>query len=212
MGDRRSTPLRMAARPSPFRRPVLKFNPLPKRPEHTEPRLPASLPMTWKRAVGLGLLGLASFAIVALQVMAIFRVVAFLLIAPATAEPIQPDDVRVIDGDTIRFLHRQPDIRLVGFNAPETRRALCEAEADLGAKATRRLREIVRAGNLDFRFVACSCLPGTEGTEVCNFGRRCGRLASNGRDVGSILISEGLAVQFSCGTTSCPRLPRPWCQ
>ena len=40
--------------------------------------------------------------------------------------------VRVIDGDTIRILQQKPDVRLVGFNAPETRRAICEAERELG--------------------------------------------------------------------------------
>ena len=72
------------------------------------------------------------------------------LSAPAIAESIDSDDVRVIDGDTIRVYHQQPDVRLVGFNAPETRRAACEAERQLGAKATRRLRDLVLAGNLDF--------------------------------------------------------------
>src|ERR1700730_8577492 len=90
----------------------------------------------------------------------------------------------------------RPNVRLVGFNAPETRRASCDAERELGAKATRRVRDLVRAGNLDFEFVACSCPPGTEGTPVCNYGRRCGTLKANGRDVGGILISEGLAVPF----------------
>ena len=51
-----------------------------------------------------------------------------ILSAPATAEPIEPDDIRVIDGDTIRIYQEQPDVRLVGFNAPETRRAACETE------------------------------------------------------------------------------------
>jgi hypothetical protein len=36
-------------------------------------------------------------------------------------------------------------------------------------------------------------------------------LRVNGVDVGATLIGEGLAVRFTCGTTSCPTLPRPWC-
>jgi len=79
----------------------------------------------------------------------------------------RPDNirrVRVIDGDTIRLHHQKPDVRLVGFNAPETRRAICEAERDLGDKATRRLRDLVRSSKLEFKFVACACQPGTEGT------------------------------------------------
>jgi len=147
------------------------------------------------------------------------RVIAFAgitLIMPAScvsfAEPINPTDVRVIDGDTIRVYQKQPNVRLVGFNAPETRRAACEPEHELGAKATRRLRDLVRDGNLDFEFVACSCPPGTEGTSACNYGRRCGTLKANGRDVGTILIAEGLAVPFQCGDTRCPKTPRPWCE
>jgi endonuclease YncB( thermonuclease family) len=97
------------------------------------------------------------------------------------------------------------NVRLVGFNAPETRRAACEAESELGAKATRRLRDIVRAGNLDFEYVACSCRAGTQGTQACNYGRDCGTLKSQGRDVGAILMEEGLAVSFVCGATRCPK-------
>jgi endonuclease YncB( thermonuclease family) len=127
--------------------------------------------------------------------------------------PIEPDDIRVIDGDTIRVQHSKPDVRLVGFNAPETRKAKCEAERGPGAAATRRLRELVRQGDLDFEFVQCSCRPGTEGTMSCNWGRRCGTLKANGRDVGEILIDEKLAVPFICGRTSCPTTPpSPWCE
>jgi len=34
---------------------------------------------------------------------------------------------------------------------------------------------------------------------------------ASGRDVGVILIEEGLAVPFKCGATSCPKTPKPWC-
>jgi endonuclease YncB( thermonuclease family) len=126
-------------------------------------------------------------------------------IAPVSAAAIQ-----VLDGDTIR--HQGFTVRLVGFNAPETgRRAACEAERSLGQQATRRLSDLVRTGTLDFQFVACSCPPGTEGTQQCNYGRRCGTLKVNGRDVGAILIAERLAVPFKCGATRCPATPRPWC-
>ena len=131
----------------------------------------------------------------------------------AMAQPnaILPTDIHVIDGDTIRLLDRRPDVRLVGFNAPETIRTRCPAETALGEKAKQRLREIVSGGNLQFEFVTCACPPGTEGTDACNFGRRCGVLKSSGRDVGATLMAEGLAVPFVCGATSCPVTPRPWC-
>jgi len=39
------------------------------------------------------------------------------LATPAVAEPIDPADVTVIDGDTIAVYHMQPNVRLVGFKA-----------------------------------------------------------------------------------------------
>jgi endonuclease YncB( thermonuclease family) len=135
-----------------------------------------------------------------------------MLLGQLSAAPIDPDDIRVIDGDTIRVYHKQPNVRLVGFNAPETRKAKCEAERNLGAAATRRLRELVRQDGLDFEFVQCSCHPGTEGTMSCNWGRRCGTLKAKGGDVGEILIAEKLAVPFICGGNSCPKTPSPWCE
>ncbi|WP_145963571.1 thermonuclease family protein [Bradyrhizobium algeriense] len=120
--------------------------------------------------------------------------------------------VRVLDGDTISLEDGKPNVRLVGFNAPETgSRARCDAERQKGEAAKQRLRELVSNGQSDFHQVACSCPRGAEGTDACNFGRRCGTLRVKGVDVGSTLINEGLAVRFVCGATSCPTLPRPWC-
>lgn len=123
---------------------------------------------------------------------------------PELAKPVAASfTVRVIDGDTISLEDGKPNVRLVGLNAPETgNRAPCEAERQKGEVAKQRLRELVSSGRLDY---------GTEGTNACNFGRRCGTLRVNGVDVGSTLINEGLAVRFACSATSCPTFPRPWC-
>jgi endonuclease YncB( thermonuclease family) len=118
--------------------------------------------------------------------------------------------ITVTDGDTIR-VDGEP-VRLVGFNAPETYNAQCGLERELGEKATARLETLVSGGALTFEKVACACRPDTEGTNACNYGRACGRLRVDGRDVGDVLIAEGLAVPFVCGTTRCPPTPRPWCQ
>src|SRR5262249_51347388 len=138
-------------------------------------------------------------------------IAALFLATPAFAEPINPADIWVIDGDTIQVYRPHPNVRLVGLNAPETRNAACQAEAELGARATRRLRELVKLGNLDFTYVHCSCPEATQGTPICNWGRTCGTLRTNGKDVGVTLIAEELAVSFKCGVTSCPKTPRPWC-
>jgi endonuclease YncB( thermonuclease family) len=54
----------------------------------------------------------------------------------------------VVDGDTIRLDGIKPDIRLVGFNAPETDRARCAEERALADVAYRRLRELVSSAPL----------------------------------------------------------------
>ncbi|WP_342585732.1 thermonuclease family protein [Rhizobium acidisoli] len=117
----------------------------------------------------------------------------------------------ITDGDTIR-LNNGTRVRLVGFNTPEKFEPMCSNEAKLGNRASERLRELVgHAASTNVSLVACSCKPGTQGTKKCNYGRSCGKLEVDGRDVGQILISEGLAVPFVCGATGCPPTPRPWC-
>ncbi len=117
----------------------------------------------------------------------------------------------ITDGDTIRLRDGTP-VRLVGFNTPEKFEPQCSREAALGIRASARLKEMVAtAKSTNLTLVACSCKPGTEGTRKCNYGRRCGTLTIDGRDVGQTLIAEGLAVPFICGVSGCPPTPRPWC-
>lgn len=127
----------------------------------------------------------------------------------ARGRSVTPRDV--IDGDTVRLTGGQT-FRLVGFDTPETgRQARCSYERELGDAATARLRSLIRmAASAELTAVQCSCRPGTHGTPECNYGRSCGSLRVDGRDVGSILISEGLARPYVCGATGCPRR-RPWC-
>jgi endonuclease YncB( thermonuclease family) len=122
--------------------------------------------------------------------------------------PLSPGEVHVVDGDTISVRGQQ--YRLVGFDTPETVSARCQWERDLGTRATWRLRQLVAQGGLRLQRMPCACPPGTEGSYSCNYGRWCGTLTVAGRDVGPILISEGLARSYVCGRTSCP--PRQgWC-
>ena len=138
---------------------------------------------------------------------------------PSVTQPSSSDrglrssEVRVIDGDTINVRGITPNVRLVGFNAPETWRPSCTTERQIGERATARLSQLVlNAASIEFERVACSCRPGTEGTDRCNFGRLCGSLFVDGQDVGRTLIGEGLAVPYRCGRTSCPPRPQAWCQ
>lgn len=121
--------------------------------------------------------------------------------------------IRVIDGDTVTISGERANVRLVGFNTPETRSPSCSAELAVGRKATARLKRLIKgAQSIEFRRVACACRPGTEGTKQCNFGRECGFLAVDGTDVGTILIQERLAVPYRCGKISCPPRPGSWCE
>jgi endonuclease YncB( thermonuclease family) len=134
------------------------------------------------------------------------------LAVPAySANPILRSDFTVTDGDTIHIDGQSRGMRLVGLNAPETWQPQCPEEKALGERAKARLRQLVSSATLEVQRVPCSCPPGTEGTDECNYGRSCGILRANGRDVGQILIAEGLAVPFVCGATRCPKTPRPWC-
>ncbi|WP_287352703.1 thermonuclease family protein [Mesorhizobium sp.] len=126
-------------------------------------------------------------------------------------KPLARGQFTITDGDTIRLNGAAKGTRLVGFNTPESIEPSCEAEAHLGRRAKARLKELVAAAELELKMVPCSCPPGTEGTDACNYGRSCGYLFADGRDVGEVLVSEGLAVPFVCGSTSCPPTPRPWC-
>jgi len=65
----------------------------------------------------------------------------------ANASPLSPGQVEVVDGDTVRIAGET--FRLVGFDAPETYRARCPSERELGNRATFRLRQLVAGGGSD---------------------------------------------------------------
>jgi len=117
-------------------------------------------------------------------------VVAVVSLSCAIADPVAPADVYVVDGDTITVHGKR--IRLVGFDAPELGgHARCGLERMLAARATSRLRQLVRTGgDLDLKLIPCSCRPGTEGTMACNYGRACGVLTVEGEDVGDVLMAH----------------------
>ncbi|WP_176473856.1 thermonuclease family protein [Actibacterium ureilyticum] len=96
----------------------------------------------------------------------------------------------VYDGDTVELTcpGRTETARLSGFDTPETKSPGCAAEAALGARATERLRALVRGRvTLD-----------GQGRE--KYGRLLVRITADGRDVGDTLIGEGLAVRYTGGT------------
>lgn len=145
-----------------------------------------------------------------MKLAALFLAVALSCIAgAATADPIQPEAIEIVDGDTIVVRGQSRQVRLLGFDTPETGfEARCSAERALAAKATQRLREIVADGGLDLAIVPCKCWR-LMGTFNCNDGRYCGVLKSKGQDVSALMIREGLAHPMHCGKAC--RVQPAWC-
>jgi endonuclease YncB( thermonuclease family) len=134
----------------------------------------------------------------------------FLFAAHAVAEPITPAEITIVDGDTIKA--HGDTYRLVDFDTPEIRhprRPVPAHERELGLKASARLNELINGANLDLREIRCSCPESAIGTKWCNAGRKCGLLTVHGENVGAVLIREGLAREFLCGATRCPK-QKPW--
>ncbi|NEY88848.1 thermonuclease family protein [Tabrizicola oligotrophica] len=96
----------------------------------------------------------------------------------------------VIDGDTVelRCGAERRSARLVGVDTPETHDPKCPAEAALGRKATERLRALLAAGPVAvFR----------QGFD--KYRRDLVVLTVAGRDVGAVLVAEGLARAYHGG-------------
>ncbi len=103
----------------------------------------------------------------------------------------QAADIRVIDGDT--FDYRGDRIRVVGIDAPETHPPRCAREAELGERATARLRELLAAGPFEL---------GSIDRDEDRYGRKLRTVTRGGRDLGRQLVAEGLARAYSGGRRS----------
>ncbi len=92
----------------------------------------------------------------------------------------------VVDGDTIKAPYGVT-YRLLGFDTPETHFAKCDAERELGLAAKQRLEQLL----------ATSEVKVLENGKTDRYGRSLANLTANGRDVGEILIGEGLARPYN---------------
>ena len=91
----------------------------------------------------------------------------------------------VVDGDTIWY--RGNKIRLADINAPEVSQPGCAQEAALGARATRRLTELLNAGPFSLL---------RDGRDVDRYGRLLRVITRRGTSLGSKLENEGLAEHW----------------
>ncbi|MGJ7040917.1 endonuclease YncB(thermonuclease family) [Shinella sp. BE166] len=100
----------------------------------------------------------------------------------------------VVDGDTL--WHEGTKIRVADIDAPEVGEPKCSSEAALGAKATRRMLQLVNAGPFEFQAWL--------GRDEDKYGRKLRVLVRDGRSLGDVLVSEGLARTWSGRR-------EPWC-
>ncbi|AUC13205.1 nuclease (plasmid) [Rhizobium sp. Y9] len=100
----------------------------------------------------------------------------------------------VVDGDTI--WSDGVKIRVADIDAPEIGTPRCASEKTLGDRATRRLLELVNAGPFEMQ--------SWPGRDEDKYGRKLRVLMRNGRSLGDVLVSEGLARTWAGKR-------QPWC-
>jgi endonuclease YncB( thermonuclease family) len=99
----------------------------------------------------------------------------------------------VIDGDT--FYIDGQSIRIADIDTPETHPPRCSYEATLGRRATRRLLGLLNSGPLVLK---------TGLRDEDRYGRKLRTVYRDGRSIGNVLVSEGLARRWTGHR-------EPWC-
>jgi len=106
----------------------------------------------------------------------------------------------VVDGDTVKF--GSETVRILNIDAPESFRSRCDDELVAGLRAKERLAHLVRVPRL----------------EIVRNGQHCYRrtlvtlVLPGGRDVGTILIREGLALPWKDGRRAKAAWVKVWCR
>jgi endonuclease YncB( thermonuclease family) len=123
---------------------------------------------------------------------------AFAAVLPARADEAAPSVPVALDGNTAVVGTER--IRLANSVAPEMIEPHCMPELRAGLKARNRLAELLRSGPVLIK---------RSGAD--RFGRTLARLTVGGRDVGALLIQEGLALPWQEGAASREAQTRYWC-
>jgi micrococcal nuclease len=100
----------------------------------------------------------------------------------------------VVDGDTIWLDGKK--IRVADIDTPEVSEPKCSSELDLGNRATDRMLELINDGPFELRT--------WPRRDTDRYGRKLRVLIRDGRSLGDILVSEGLARTWSGRR-------EPWC-
>jgi micrococcal nuclease len=108
---------------------------------------------------------------------------ALILAPPASAETFDGRRAVIIDGDTIALGTER--VRLLNIDTPESFQSRCERELVMGLKAKERLAALARSGPLE-----------VERHGQDRYRRTLGRVYVGGRDLGQVLVQEGLALPW----------------
>ena len=104
--------------------------------------------------------------------------------AESTRTRTETPRFRVIDGDTLEDMSADITYRIENIDTPETgSRAHCQAERDLGNRATQQARALVSSGDVELRPTG----------RIDRYGRTIAFVLIDGRDLGETLIAGGLA-------------------
>ena len=118
----------------------------------------------------------------------------------SSSAAISPNEITVIDGDTIRARGRT--VRLVGFDAPESGSlARCDRERQIADRAAAHMRSLVAGGGLELRLVRCPAGRAPKGHPFATTGEP---VASCARTGATLPASLSLARSYICGATACP--------
>lgn len=100
-----------------------------------------------------------------------------------------------VDGDTVEIDGER--IRIANIDTPEIGGAKCSTERQLGLQAKQRTAELMKGRPIRI-------LRGDRGRDVDQYGRTLARIEIGGKDLGEVLIGEGLARKWTGKR-------RPWC-
>lgn len=100
----------------------------------------------------------------------------------------------IVDGDTL--WNDGVKIRIADIDTPEISQPRCAAEKALGERATVRLMELVNAGPFQMQ--------AWQKHDEDRYGRKLRVLVRDGRSLGDVLVSEGLARTWTGRR-------QPWC-
>jgi endonuclease YncB( thermonuclease family) len=100
----------------------------------------------------------------------------------------------IVDGDTIWLYGHK--IRVADIDTPELSEPKCSSELVLGKRATDRMLELINEGPFELR--------GWPGRDTDRYGRKLRVLIRDGRSLGDVMVSEGLARTWSGRR-------EPWC-